>query len=87
MRLQSETEKYEIIALEYTIGQLKADGTYDPNKTYRVNSIHYRDPDKSGDRLPYSTIQFDIGKNPEYVVTMKKNSSGEFEITDFERLD
>ena len=87
INIQSETEKYKIIALEYTIEQLKTNGTYDPNKTYRVNSIHYRDPDKSGDKVPYATIQFKIGKSSGYIVTMEKNALGEFEITTFESFD
>ena len=87
MGMNSEVQKYKALAVEYAISQLKADGKYNPNEEYRLKKTFYSGKDNSGDKIPYSTIKFYIGDNTEYIVTMEKNASGEFEITNFEEAD
>ncbi len=82
--LHKGSEKYEKKALDYTIAKLKSDGSYDPNKTYRVTRVYYDGKYDSGDAIPYSKMMFQIGDSPTYIVTMERNDSGEFEITNFE---
>ena len=86
---QTYVKPYEEEALSYTIDTLKLQGSLNPNATYRVDKIMYYQDDnaKESDEFPYQKLEFYIKGAGTYVVTMEKNDSGEFEITDFTHVE